>query len=625
MTQIVFISEISDIEKIPSSILEDPTSKLYSFDIEVHQYFQSKNIKHEIADDLLNHDERIKLFYKLLDFRLWYSNISSNTIQFEGVNLLKLFDTHEFSTYLMPILVNISIIKKILIKENPSKIISTTILEKAVRCVISDQNIQTEFFENNLQKNLLWDKITIKYNLGKKPISINISKNKYLKLKKFGETTAGLFYDFWLDLDKKRKSILLLEFNPEHFSNLLEHLKNYDGNIILVNRRRSAIWSKNALNIVKKSNCKVVNLENILTQSQQESLPLLGDEYLNKFKIFWKDEEFFKNLFKIDDLTFWNVIKEDLEKIYETKLPNFIKLILAVKTLFQKQDICCIVSLNNVGETEKAFLEYGKNTPSILLEHGYIDRVKETKRFDELDYVHFKDKLAVWETYRKHWLCDEFDIEPSKVIITGSPRHDAYFRSRQKNDFKNEKTILLAPNPIGDISGLSSTQLKLKINYVLTKIHSFANKFENVKIIIKLHPIQLKHNEELKSFFKNLDSDLPIFLSTSVIDTINKADLVIVLSPEIYGTSTMLLESMILGKPTMNIVFNKNICQFNHVLKNAVFTISDDYDLEIELKKFFFDIDLQKNLTKNAELFIDEFMANPGNASESFSKILKSY
>ena len=140
-----------------------------------------------------------------------------------------------------------------------------------------------------------------------------------------------------------------------------------------------------------------------------------------------------------------------------------------------------------------------------------------------------------------------------------------------------------------------------------------------------MHPIQLKHNEELKKFFDELPEKIPVFLSTSVIEIINKADAVIIISPEIYGTSTMILESMILGKPTMNIVFSKNICQFNYVLKNAVLTISDDQKITEEVKKLLFDDKLKKNLVKNADEYIKEFMPNPGNASEKFSKIIKSY
>ena len=73
---------------------------------------------------------------------------------------------------------------------------------------------------------------------------------------------------------------------------------------------------------------------------------------------------------------------------YQKKLPSFIQLIYCIKKLFKNQDIRCIVSLNDVGETEKAFHEFNKNNiPSIVLQHGFIERSNETKNFDNLDLL----------------------------------------------------------------------------------------------------------------------------------------------------------------------------------------------------------------------------------------------
>jgi len=625
-SKIILISDVSDLEVIPKKNLKDAEVKIYSFELQTHEILKIKKIEHEVADNLLSHEERLQLFNNVLEFRTWYSDVDSNDLEFEGVNLLKLSDTHEFHSYLMPMLVNLILIKKIVEKEEPIKIITTNQFEKLVNSVIKDNKIETEFFENKLKKKFLWDTIAVKYNIGKIPISFNLSKNKYLKLKKSAESISGLFYNFWLDNNSKEKSIVLLEFNPENFSNLLMQMQDYDGNVILVNQRRSAVWSKKALDIVAKSNCRVVNFENFLEKDEQQQIPLIVDEYLSKIEKFWENPEFFENLFQINDCSFWHAIKDDMKINYQKKLPNFIQLIYSIKKLFKNQDIRCIASLNDVGETEKAFYEFNKNNiPSIVLQHGFIERSRETKNFDNLDYVYFKDKLSVWGKYRKEWLCNEFNIEPNKIIVSGSPRHDDYFAARRKKDTKDQKTLLLAINPISDISGLSSTELKLRTNDVIEKIFSTVKKFSDLKIIVKLHTIQLKHNEEIKLLIKKLDNTVPVYISRSIIDTINSADVVVVITPENFGTSTMLLESMILGKPTMNIFCNEQIYRFNHVESNAIFTINDQSDIEKNLEKILFDKEFQNGLIKNADNFIEEFIHNPGCASENFSNILKSY
>ena len=623
---ILLIKDIFEFNVIPDKILNDKNIKKFTFDFNVHEILKNKKIEHEIADNLLTEEDRLKIFNQMLEFRKWYSTVTSKDLEFENVNILKLFDTHEFSSYLMPNLINFILIKKIIEKEKPEKIISTSIFKKFINLFSKNSPIQTEYFINKLDQKLLWDKITIKYDVGKFSISFNLSKKLYLKFKKIVELTLGFFYNFWSFNDLSKKSIIFLEFNPAIHSTLLNKLKNYHGNILLINRRRSAVWNKKSIDIVRHSDSKIVNFDRILDKNEKLKLPLLITDYSKKLEVFWENSDFFNNLFQINDYSFWDIIREDLKRKYDEKLSDFIFSILSVKKLLAKNDVKCIVSLNDVGETEKAFLEFNnEKIPSILLEHGFIERVKETKQFDYLDFIYFKGKLAVMGETRKKWLCEEFNIDPNRIISLGSPRHDDYFNCKLKNNNKNKITILLAPNPIGDISGLSSTDLKLRVNNVILKILSTVKQLDNFQIIVKLHSSQLKHNEEMNSFIKNYDNTIPIYLSKSVIDTINDADLVIVMSPETYGTSTMILESMILGKPTINIVFNQKPFQFEHVKSKAVFIISEHDELEEKIRKILLDKNIQNEIIKNADKFVNKFLSNPGIASEKILDLLRAY
>jgi len=296
LTKIVLIGSVSDINIIPGKLLKNEVTKVFSFNLEVHRELQSRKIKHEIADNLLNQEARFQLFDKGLKFLSWSSRIPSSDLEFEGINLLKIFDSHEFHSYLMPNLVNFIIIKRVIEKEQPTKIVCSSLLSNMVKSLTKGTDIQTQFFQNNLKKNLLWDRIPVKYNFGKIPISFNLSKNNYLKIKKSAESLVGFFSDFWLDCKNSQKSIVLLEFNTELFSNLLFDLKNYDGNIILVNQRRSAIWSKKAIDVVKRSNCKILNFDKILSDDEKLEIPKLVKEYSKKLDKFWKNSEFFEKI-----------------------------------------------------------------------------------------------------------------------------------------------------------------------------------------------------------------------------------------------------------------------------------------------------------------------------------------
>ena len=124
---------------------------------------------------------------------------------------------------------------------------------------------------------------------------------------------------------------------------------------------------------------------------------------------------------------------------------------------------------------------------------------------------------------------------------------------------------------------------------------------------------------------KKIDKLIPVYSSVSVIETINHADVVIIISTENIGTSTMLLESMILGKPTMNIILDDEIPEYGYVKDKATLTISHNSNLEKNFKNILFDVDFRKELIHNADAFVEKFMSYRGNASEKFASILKSF
>lgn len=623
--KIFLIQNIYDIESLPKNINLEKNIKIFSFSTDVHKELKLQKISHIIADDFLVEHERLELFDKGLDFLNNFKTLS-NDLKFKGIDLVKLFDTHELLSYLIPNLVKFVIVKKILAQEKPDKIFASNNFKKMIQSIIKGNKIETFFYENLINEKLLWDDITIKYNIFKIPINFTLSKNSYLKIKKIIETFIGVFENIYFNINtSNKKSILLLEFNPEIWDNLLNNLKNYDGNIILINRRRPAAWSRKSLNIIKKSNVKVLDFNHILTKNEYDQISTFVNAYLEKIKRYWNDNNVFSNSFYIENCNFWTVIENKILEILTEKLKEFIFLILVGNKLFQNMDIRCIVSLHELGETEKIFLECNHNKiSSLVLDHGFVERVEETKRFDKLLYVYFKDKIALWGNVRKDYLIKEYGISSEKILVTGSPRHDAYFDSRNKKKKSKEITVLLAPNPIGEFSGLASTNLEIKFENILDEIISILKEF-NVKIIIKLHQIQLKHNHDIKNIIRKIDKNIPIYVTSSVIETITKSDVVLVISSESFGTSTMLMESMILGKPTMNIILDKKIPQFSHVKDNAILTVSNNNQLKKNINKILFDKKFQQQLIKNADNFIEKFLQNRGNASKKCASILESF
>ncbi|MFB3101517.1 MAG: hypothetical protein ACE1ZM_08750, partial [Gammaproteobacteria bacterium] len=62
-----------------------------------------------------------------------------------------------------------------------------------------------------------------------------------------------------------------------------------------------------------------------------------------------------------------------------------------------------------------------------------------------------------------------------------------------------------------------------------------------------------------------------------------------------------------------------------HVKEKAILTLSNNQDLEDNIKKISFDEQFQKKIIQNADSFVAKFLDFRGNASEEFANILKSF
>ena len=619
---LIFIESSNDLEKISHSEFNKKNTTVWCFEIESHKKLVKMNIDHFIADEFLNSVERENLFQKGLDMIKSIEKIKPSELEFENVNLLQLHDKHELHSYLMKNLIKFVIIKKILTQNKISKIICNKQISNICSIIINSKLINFEIFENENEEKMLWDDIVLKYNFGKIPLSINISKKKYLRIKKIVEKTLGYNSKIWLEDKPLKKSIILLEFNTELFEKLLILLRNFEGSIILVNQRRPAFWNKKTLKIVKESNCKILHVPNLISSKEIQNFSLIND-YKKKINKYLNTSNELKLLFTVENVSFWKIIKNDLIRSYENKIENFIYGILVAKKIFQKMNPKLIISLNEIGESERIFLEFNnKKIPSFLLEHGFIDWDEKTKLYHSFEYNNFNDRILVWGDYRKKQLINEEKINPSKIITSGSPRHDNFFNTEIMNIKNDTSSVLIAPNPITEFSGLGTVELEIKFENVLKQIFLILNESNKIHPFVKLHGTQLKHNLEIKNILQKINHKIPIILTGDIIKIINQSNLVIVITPESFGTSTMILEAMILGKPVLNIILDDKIPNYNFQTSKSIFSILFNDEFNINLKKFLFDKNFQNELLKNQQQYLDNFLNFKGKASERLVQII---
>ena len=302
----IFLDDTSEFYKLSKNLINSSEAKIFSFNIIVHKFLEDKKIEHEIAESYLSKEDHFKIFDTTVSFWEWHESERINKeFQYEDVNVLGLLNTAEFHHFLVRELYKFFVIKRIIEKEKPDKIFVNNRFKNIISKLSSNNHISINQIDTKKYNFLFyWDKISYEFNLGKFPISIQLSRNNYQRIKTFFESIICKLFSLDLKPNENKKIILFVEFNPLQYSELFENLKNYEGIVSLLNYRRPAVWNMDSLNFLRKSNCKLIRMENFLNPSDKKLISDLVIDYLEKLERLWADD-YLKNKFTVEGITIW--------------------------------------------------------------------------------------------------------------------------------------------------------------------------------------------------------------------------------------------------------------------------------------------------------------------------------
>ncbi len=617
--KLCFVSNSTDLSRIKTSDLE-----IFSFDYESHKNLQKLNIKHTIGEEFLGDCERIEIFDKVKEFRNWYDNPTLPKFELDGVNIFSLLDGIEFHELLMQKLVLFFTIKKILDNNNPTSVECPHEMKEIIKLLSSEKHIKIELNSKDEKDKLFWDLINVKHNIAGRPISIKISRTKYNKLKNLLDKTVGITYRLYFDFkNKNKKTILLLEMYPPIYKELIQNLKNEDYNTIIINRRRPVTLEKESIKILKDSNCKLISKNDLFKEDDLKKISSYTDNYSRKINEIWDNEQKFNQVFIFGDIIFWDLIKHDLKEVFHRRIAEYIELVCFMKKVYDTINVRKILSLYETGETERAFLKNkDPKIESYLLEHGFNLFFKETQRFGMLSsYDKFSDKIIVWSEFQKQNLIENYNIREDKIVVIGSPRHDVLTKKKISLENKQQMTVLIAPQPITQYRGFDTTRIHERFENSIKELCTILES-QNINLVFKIHPSQSIHNDEIKKNIEKYSKNASIYLLNPIVDLIESCDVVITITPEGYAPSTIVLESMILGKPVLNIILDGKNYDFEYIKQNAA--ISVDYDsIEKIVLRLITDSNFRNEISNNAKSFTKKFLANYGNSSKMLAELLK--
>jgi len=144
------------------------------------------------------------------------------------------------------------------------------------------------------------------------------------------------------------------------------------------------------------------------------------------------------------------------------------------------------------------------------------------------------------------------NFKDSSIFVVGDPYFDNHDLTKQKyiieKKFVNPKILFITP--ANHEHGLCSK--KEEMNLIISVINTILkNDFE---IGLKIHPTSSKMKEYVDALEGKILNPISLFQSENLIDLLNDYDLVLT-----YAASGAIHDSVLLGKPIVNLDFNRNL------------------------------------------------------------------
>ena len=605
MTELYILEGIKEEEL--TNLVKKNFSEFITFDYESHKKLSDRNIHHKLIDDYITDLDRREIFDFSNRCLKKIEEFNESVLRFHDINLVNLIDRNELLGFLMNIIPKIKVVGQILQNNNYERIfLASNIYEIFVDSRFKENirllnTIQDEFMS--------FEKIDIPIELGILKTKITIDRSKYKIIKHVIEKCIGNF--FGLRKNDKKK-IVLLEFNPEVYHDLLKEINRRGFQPVLINFRRSPIFNFKTIRYLIKSKSAIMFPKDWLEKVELEEFEKNKINFFNKMNEIIKNKKIFLN-FDYKGINFSSFLQKTLNRILIQRLDEYIMQILIAESIKSRSDIQGIVTLNFSGETEKVFSYVQEKIPILYLQHGFANYIESTSHFDVLDDFHLiKNKIAVWGDIIKDYLIHVKAIPENKIIVSGSPKYDSFSRI-EKNE-KSQKIMLVTLRPI--ITHMEGPRIELYEKYeeVIHKLIQISKNIENLQIIFKLHPQQNPSNQIIIDMIKK-NNRIKILQFNPIKELLSDCDLHVNIAPDNFDASSVILEAMMMGKPTLNIQLQKNEIEFEFMKAGAIKTINYDSDI----KEAIFDLISHhgtEELINNSQNFLNKYMKNRGNAAK---------
>ena len=618
---IFLVQNGTDFSKLENTIKKFPVHTVYSLDYESHKLLERKKITHKIGEDVLTSADFDAIDLSAINCTKNCFESYKEILTIENIFLAELFE-HELFFYLIRQFLNVHVILKVLEKEYTETVIDFTNVGDYIKKITNLKKIKHIHFGIIKPPSLYHDNVRINFNLSKIPMNFELSRKTFSRIKKPIQRLTSEIYDLEPNSQNK-KNILLLNFDPLQYEELLMEFKKENINFLLLNLRKPAITNKKSLDIIKNSKSKIVDL-NKFSKFVKSDIFYAQKNLQNIIEKIFNDDSYFEKLFSVHKFSFWSSIKDQFRDICTSRFQESTERLFLFKKLFSTFDIDTIFVWVEVGQEEKECILMGKffSIKSVMLQHGRYQTSKKWDKFARfLAYFSsslLTDKQIIWGEITKQYALSH-NHSPNNVLVGGSPRHDKFFNlSSQKN--KKTGKILLATTGTMYISADScTTGSQTKYDEYFKEVYRIVKSLPEKKLVVKPHPGPLL-TKYVENLVNEIDPSITVIRNTDLHELINECEVLIT-----FNNSTTALEAISLNKPVISLQTESWANEDDIAQAGAVVSISNIKHCEKEIKKILFDTLFRKQQMDKGSNFLRKYMSNPGKASKSVAEIFKNF
>ena len=618
---IFLVQNGTDFSKLENTIKKFPVHTVYSLDYESHKLLERKKITHKIGEDVLTSADFDAIDLSAINCTKNCFESYNEILTIENIFLAELFE-HELFFYLIRQFLNVHVILKVLEKEYTETVIDFTNVGDYVKKITNFKKIKHIHFGIIKPPSLYHDNVRINFNLSKIPINFELSRKTFSRIKKPIQRLTSEIYDLEPNSQNK-KNILLLNFDPLQYEELLMEFKKENINFLLLNLRKPAITNKKSLDIIKNSKSKIVDL-NKFSKFVKSDIFYAQKNLQNIIEKIFNDDSSFKKLFSVHKFSFWSSIKDQFRDICTSRFQESTERLFLFKKLFSTFDIDTIFVWVEVGQEEKECILMGKffSIKSVMLQHGRYQTSKKWDKFARfLAYFSsslLTDKQIIWGEITKQYALSH-NHSSNNVLIGGSPRHDKFFNLSSRKNKKTGKILLATTGTMYISADSCTTGSQTKYDEYFKEVYRIVKSLPEKKLVVKPHPGPLL-TKYVENLVNEIDPSITVIRNTDLHELINECEVLIT-----FNNSTTALEAISLNKPVISLQTESWANEDDIAQAGAVVSISNIKDCEKEIKKILFDTLFRKQQMDKGSNFLRKYMSNPGKASKSVAEIFKNF